>query len=405
MRVLLIDVNCKNSSTGKIVYDLYSSINEAGDEAAICYGRGPLVEEKNISKFSLDWETNIHGLLTRLTGLTGCFSYFSTKRLLTFIERFKPDVVHIHELHAYFVNIAPLVIHIKRMNMPIIWTFHCEFMYTGKCGITYECERYKEGCGHCPQLKAYPKTLFFDFTRYMLRQKQNLLKDYSELVIVTPSKWLAKKVKDTYLTEHEIAVIHNGIDTSIFKPQDSRSEVFREFNIDTEKKVILSVASHIMSDPNKGCKFITEIAAFPQVRNLHFLIIGSDKAAILNYNNITIVPTIRDQRKLAKIYSACDVFLICSKSETFPTTCIEAQCCGLPICGFKSEGTIETCVLGEENFCDYGDVEMLRQIIVAVASNSINTEKGKIAMLAMQKYSKTTMNRTYQKYYSSLLTK
>lgn len=405
MKVLLIDVNCKNSSTGKIVYDLYTSINEADDEAAICYGRGPLVEGKNIFKFSLDWETKIHGLLTRFTGLTGCFSCFSTKRLLTFIEWFKPDVVHIHELHAYFVNIAPLIIHLKTMNMPIIWTFHCEFMYTGKCGVAYECERYKVGCGHCPHLRLYPKTLFFDFTRYMLKQKQNLLKDYPKLLIVTPSQWLAKKVKDTYLAEHEIVVIHNGIDTSIFKLQDSRDEVFREYNIDTKKKVILSVASHIMSDPNKGGKLITEIASSPEVNEFHFLLIGSDEITIKNNKNVTIVPAIRDQSKLAKIYSACDVFLICSESETFPTTCIEAQCCGLPICGFKSGGTIETCVLGKENFCDYGDVETLLRIIAVVASNSTNTFKKEISKLAIQEYSKSAMNRMYQKYYNFLLSK
>ena len=109
MRVLLIDVNCKNSSTGKIVYDLYQGLVANGHDAAVCYGRGPLIEEDNIYKFGLDWETNIHAGLARITGLNGCFSPFSTKRLIAFMEKFKPDVVHIHELHAYFVNIAPVI--------------------------------------------------------------------------------------------------------------------------------------------------------------------------------------------------------------------------------------------------------------------------------------------------------
>ena len=107
MKILLIDVNCKNSSTGKILYDLYTGVNESGNEAAVCYGRGKKIKEHNIFKFGLDVETYIHALLTRITGFTGCFSPFSTIRLIRFIKKFKPDVVHIHELHAYFVNILP----------------------------------------------------------------------------------------------------------------------------------------------------------------------------------------------------------------------------------------------------------------------------------------------------------
>ena len=104
MRVLLLDVNCKSSSTGQIVYNIYTYLNNHGNTASICYGRGKVINENNIYKFGLDLETNCHALLTRITGYTGCFSYFSTKRLIQFIESFQPDVVHIHELHAYFIN-------------------------------------------------------------------------------------------------------------------------------------------------------------------------------------------------------------------------------------------------------------------------------------------------------------
>ena len=109
MKVLLIDVNCKDSSTGRIVYDMYTSINSSGNIAAVCYGRGRELAEPNIIKFGLDWETALHAILTRITGYTGCFSYFSTRRLMKFIREFRPDVVHIHELHAYFVNTKPLL--------------------------------------------------------------------------------------------------------------------------------------------------------------------------------------------------------------------------------------------------------------------------------------------------------
>ena len=120
MKVLLIDVVCKYGSTGKIVYDLYNEINSRGDEAAICYGRGPKIKEKNIYKFGLDFETYLHALLTRFTGFTGCFSYFSTRRLIRFIKKFKPDVVHFHELHAYFLNVNRLLKFLKNYRYPHI---------------------------------------------------------------------------------------------------------------------------------------------------------------------------------------------------------------------------------------------------------------------------------------------
>ena len=105
MKVLLIDVNYKSGSTGKIVYDLQQGLLSDGFQSAICYGRGKEVKEQNVLKFGIDAETNIHALLTRITGFTGCFSFFSTKKLLRFIEDYQPDIVHIHELHGYFVNI------------------------------------------------------------------------------------------------------------------------------------------------------------------------------------------------------------------------------------------------------------------------------------------------------------
>lgn len=181
-RVLLIDVNCKKSSTGKIVYELYQNIRADG--------RGEKIVEQSIYKFGIDWETYIHALLSRVTGYNGCFSPISTKRLIKFIDQFKPDIIHIHELHSYFVNIKPLINYIKRHNIPLIWTFHCEYMYTGKCGHAGECNNFMYKCGNCPKVREYPKSLFIDKTRQMLASKRTLLEDL-DFKIITPSQWLA----------------------------------------------------------------------------------------------------------------------------------------------------------------------------------------------------------------------
>lgn len=272
-RVLLIDVNCKGSSTGKIVYDLYSNLRADGRTAAICYGRGKKIEEENIYKFGLDWETNIHAGLSRITGYNGYFSYFSTRRLINYIEQFKPDLIHIHELHAYFVNIKPLIEYIKSRNIPVVWTFHCEYMYTGKCGYAYECKNYQNKCGNCPAVKEYPKSLWLDKTRQMLEMKKNLLGNWN-FTIVTPSQWLADRVNTSFLKDKEIRVIHNGIDTNVFHPVDA-NDLKKELNIPDNSKIVLAVAPDIMSE-RKGGQWVLKLANKMKKENIFFVLVGDN---------------------------------------------------------------------------------------------------------------------------------
>ena len=270
-RVLLIDVNCKYSSTGKIVYDLYRNIRETGREAAVCYGRGKKIKEENIYKFGLDLETVIHAGLSRLTGFNGYFSFFSTLRLINFIKRYKPDIIHIHELHAYFVNLGMLLDFIKKEQIPVIWTFHCEYMYTGKCGYSYECDKFKDNCGQCPMLRDYPKSLWFDRTSKMLNDKKKALKNLS-FEIVTPSNWLAERARTSFLKDKKISVIHNGIDTDIFKPTDP-IYIKKKLGIPQDKKVILALAPNIMNE-RKGGRRVKELAEMMKDDNVFFVVVG-----------------------------------------------------------------------------------------------------------------------------------
>lgn len=272
-KILLIDVNCKKSSTGKIVYDLYSSLRTDGRRAMICYGRGDLIEEEDIYKFGLDWETNIHAGLSRVTGYNGYFSAISTKRLIREIEKFKPDLIHIHELHAYFVNIRPLMEYIKAKNIPIVWTFHCEYMYTGKCGHAYECLKFQDRCGHCPAVHDYPKSLFFDKTANMLAMKKNVLSNLN-FTIVTPSQWLADRVKMSFLKDKMVKVIHNGIDTSVFQPVDP-GDLRARLCIPEDYKIVLALAPNIMSE-TKGGQWVLKLADMMKNEKVFFLLVGEN---------------------------------------------------------------------------------------------------------------------------------
>lgn len=361
MKVLLIDVNCKNSSTGNIVYNLYNYINSSGDEAAVCYGRGAKILEKNIFKFGIDAETYLHALLTRITGFTGCFSFFSTRRLIRYIESFAPDVVHIHELHAYFVNIKTLIDFLKKNHIRTVMTLHCEFAYTGKCGHSVECEQWKTECKECPHLKQYVSTMWFDHTNYMFKQKKKVFSDFRELSIITPSNWLAKRVRDSFLKSYPLSVIHNGIDTTIFHPKDD-SNLRKELGINKNEKVVLSIAPHLMTK-EKGGEFIRKIAKILENEKIRFIMVGVDGVDCLCENNVIIRGPIYDKNLLADYYSLADLFLICSERENFPTTCIEAQCCGTPVYGFNTGGTIETFVNDTCRYVDYADYNKLAQLL------------------------------------------
>lgn len=271
-RVLLIDVNCKFSSTGKIVYNLFKGLKEDGREAAICYGRGDEIHEEGIYKFGLDWETNIHAGLARITGYNGCFSPLSTKRLIAYIEEFQPDVIHIHELHAYFVNIKPLLEYIKKRKIKVVWTFHCEYMYTGKCGYTYDCKKYMSGCDNCPAIKEYPKSILFDKTKQMYLIKKKLLEDM-DVEIITPSKWLADRVKLSFLKDKKIRVIHNGIDINTFHPMNV-DDLKKQLNISPKDKVVIAIAPDIMIE-RKGGKQVLKLAKSMIDQSVVFVLVGA----------------------------------------------------------------------------------------------------------------------------------
>lgn len=392
MKVLLIDVNCKNSSTGKIVYDLYTAVNESGNEAAVCYGRGGKIKEHNIFKFGLDTETYLHALLTRLTGFTGCFSPVSTLRLIRFIRKFKPDVVHIHELHAYFVDLGPLLNYLKKQRIKTVMTLHCEFAYTGKCGHSVECEKWKSECGGCPHLRDYPSVLLFDHTKAMFRQKKRLFEGFEDLTVITPSNWLAERVRQSFLKNYDISVIHNGIDTDVFSPKET-APLREKHRIADDEKVVLAVAPNLMSD-NKGGKYILQLAERMKEQKIRFILIGVDEEMIPDHDNVIILHRIYDKELLAQYYSLADAFVICSERENFPTTCLEAQCCGTPVCGFDVGGVKET-ILSDCALCEYGDVSGLMNDLNRLLENRADNDSTVIAEKALAKFGKRSMLKQY----------
>ena len=398
MRILYINVICKHGSTGKITYDLYTQCKDDGHEAVVCYGRGAKLKEPDVYKFGLDWETNVHALLTRLTGVNGCWSFFSTRRLLNFLDAFQPDVVHLHEPHAYFVNLQPLYDYFAKRNIPLVYTFHCEYAYTGKCGYAYDCERWKTGCGNCPQVREYPASFFFDFTKQMFRRKQAQWENLKKVVITTPSGWLADRVRCSFLKDRDIRVVYNGVDTkNVFYRRDTKA--LRAEHGLTDEKIVLTVAPKLMGE-RKGGRWVVQLARQMKDENIKFIMVGIEDMSQKFPDNVIPIARTANQHKLAEYYSMADCFVICSDKETFSMTCAESLCCGTPIAGFCS-GAPETVFLQPHAvFGTYGDLDELEKNVKLQLNAAFDREK--LAKEMQQLYSRDSMYENFMNIYKEL---
>jgi putative colanic acid biosynthesis glycosyltransferase len=339
MKILHVDVNYNHSSTGRIVYELSRAAKEQGHSVLATYGRGQKVDDLDAFKFGYDFETVIHAVLTRITGLTAYYSPFSTYRLINKIKRYKPDLVHLHDLHGYFLNIGSLVNYLKKTNIKVIWSFYCEFMYTGKCANTKSCERFETECNNCPLLHDYPKSFVMDFTRFMYLQKKRWFNDFDQLKYIVPTaEWMNQKLKRTFLKSFPTYKIINGIDTSIFKPLvKSQISVLKAFE---NRIIILSVIGKL-DDPNKGYNRLVRIANLTTNEKILFVVIGKTKKSVIDFGNLIHIPKTTNTSMLNEYYNAADYFMILSEYETYPTVCLEASATNTPIIGYAVGGVQE----------------------------------------------------------------
>mgnify|MGYP002532974705 FL=1 len=159
--------------------------------------------------------------LARITGYNGCFAWIETHKLLKEIDKFHPDIIHLHNLHDSYINLPMLFSYIKKHDIPVVWTLHDCWSFTGQCPYftMVKCDEWKTGCHDCPQYKEYPSSLY-DNTKMMWRLKKKWFTGVKNMTIVTPSKWLAGLVKESYLRDYPVQVINNGIDLNVFKPAE-----------------------------------------------------------------------------------------------------------------------------------------------------------------------------------------
>lgn len=326
MKVLQIN-SYSNGSTGTIAKSIHNALKKNGDESVFAYGIGNSSETDFKIGTELDFKLHTYGTL--LTGLHGYFSKNNTKKLIDFIKKENPDIIHLHNIHGGYINLQVLFNFLKIYNKKVVITLHDCWLFTGKCYHFYEagCEKWKEKCGNCPQTAMYPKSLFFDRTEKMLADKKVLLKDFPNLHVIAVSNWLGDVAKESFLGEYPISVIYNGVDTSFFFPQDT-ADIENKYNLNG-KFVILGVASSWSTD--KGLQDFIKLSEKLQENEVIVLVgVTEEIKSNLPANCIGITRT-ENKTKLAKLYSRADVFVNFSAQETFGMVTAEAMACGTPV--------------------------------------------------------------------------
>ena len=402
MRVLQVNCVYKSGSTGKIVYDLHSGYTSKGIESYVCYGRGPCVKEPNVIKTANDTVSRGYNLLSRITGSPYDGSRYATKRLIKVIENIEPDVVHLHCINGFFVNIYKLLDFLKRKKIKTVLTLHAEFMFTGSCGYALECDQWERelGCVKCDRLKEATGSVLLDRTHSNFQKMKKAFEgfDGDDLIIASVSPWLQERAeRSAILKNYDHCSVLNGIDTEVFRYADPTA-LKKELKLENRKIVAFVTGLFIEF---KGSKYIIELAK--RMPDYTFLIIGNPSPITDVPPNVIPIGRLADGKMLALYYSLADVTVLLSKKETFSMVCAESLSCGTPIVGFYA-GAPETISLPEYSiFCEYGDLDRLIEMLEKTMSCADTASKREIEAAAKKVYSKEQMATEYIKLYRQIL--
>jgi len=385
MKVLMINVVCGIRSTGRICTDLAAALETHGHEVKIAYGRERVPEQfqKYAVRIGADIDVKLHGLKARFFDGCGWGSKGATERFIHWVKDYDPDVIHLHNLHGYYINIEVLFKYLRTCKKKILWTLHDCWALTGHAAYceAVNCERWITGCHNCMKMLDYPVS-YTDRSASNWKRKRQLFSGLENLGIVTPSEWLARLVRKSYLSDYPVTVIHNGVDTGVFKAVDSK-ELRGKLGIGN-KRVILGVAA--IWDERKGLIDFEKLNNVIDRAKYQIIIVGLSKEQINELPaGIIGIERTNSIDELVQFYSLADVFLNLTYEDNYPTTNIEAIACGTPVITYNTGGSPESAKC-YGSIIQKGDMETLLSTIIQ-AEYDWSVEQGLLGVDAfVEKY-------------------
>jgi glycosyltransferase involved in cell wall biosynthesis len=402
-KLLQINSVVNSGSTGRIAEEIGQIAIAAGWESYIAYGRHARTSQSELIKIGSDWDIRMHGLQTRLFDKHGLASIAATREFVKQIKKIKPDIIHLHNIHGYYINIEILFRYLKDANIPVVWTFHDCWPMTGHCAyFTFvECEKWKTQCFSCPQKKDYPGSFFLDRSKQNYTQKRKLFTSVNNITIVPVSNWLGEIVKQSYLKDYPIRVINNGIDVNVFSPQ--RGDGIRLKYGLADKFILLGVAT--AWGRRKGLHDFIELSKTLKDDEIIVLVgLREDQIKILPENIIGITRT-ESTQELAEFYSSADVVMNISYEETFGLTTVEGFACGTPGIVYNTTASPELVDDSTGLIVDPGDIKGLVKAISQIKEKGKQSYSEACVKRAHRLYRKEDRYREYIELYEELLNK
>ena len=364
MKILQINVVCGIKSTGRITTDIATMAEEKGYDCKVAYGRETVPEflQKYAVKIGTPFSNKCHAVFSRALALNGFGSKRATKKFLKWVDEYNPDVIHLHNIHGAYIHVGLLFDYLKKSNKKVVWTLHDCWAFTGRCAhFEYiGCGRWKDGCQRCPQKCNY-HTVWINKAKRNFKWKKKAFTGVKDMTLVTPSKWLANLVKESFLKEYPVQVIPNGIDLTKFRPMESD---LRDRYALQAKKIVLGVAS--AWGEKKGLQDFYRLGQLLGKEYQVVLVGLTEEQRKTAPKEVLALPSTNSIEDLAKWYTAADVFVNCTYEDTYPTVNLEAQACGTPVLTYATGGSVES--VPNENVVPQGDVQaMADRIQIAVA--------------------------------------
>lgn len=362
MRVLQINTIYKNKSTGRTCWELSKALNESGHSCLTAYGHID-VKEENSYCINSDLEYKIHNVLSRITGLEGYFSYFPTRRLIKKIKEYKPDVIHLRNLHGHYLNLPLFFKFLKKSGIPVVMHLHDCWILTGKCchPTYHNCDGWLTECKNCPSRGEYPVSWCFDFSKLMFKHKKKWFSGIENCTVVGVSDWIAGEGKKSYMGHFPVKRVYNWIDTTVFHPYENVKK--SDFGLDDNKFTVICAGADWGAD---GVKTKDLLALADKLSDdSQILLVGRADEAI-EHRNIVKAGFTNDTEKLAKMYCISDAYVHFSTADTFGKVIAEAMACGTPAVVYNTtacpELVAEGCGASVELHDIDGITEKLREI-------------------------------------------